>query len=104
MKSKEIFLVKEYLTEYGATTDNVVCFSSLEKARDYLAKLRISYLDYCKEQKYQVTQIIKYYDDWGMLKREEDYSFADDYVYIVQTNNKRNPFSYCAEIEKARVN
>ena len=94
------YLVKEYLNEHGALADNVTCFSTIEKAREYIAKSRVQYLDYCKERKYQVTQTIKFYDDWGMLKREENYSNDVDNVYIEQTNKKRKPFAYCAEIEE----
>lgn len=102
--TQDIFLVKEYLNEQGAMADNVVCFSTIEKAREYIAKSRTYYLDYCKERKYQVTQVIKYYDDWGMLKSEEDYSNDMDNIYIEQTNKKRKPFTYCAEIEKVLLN
>lgn len=102
--TQEIFLVKEYLNEHGAMADNVVCFSTIEKAREYITKSRAYYLNYCESKKYPITQTIKIYDDWGMLKREENYSDDSDTIYIEQTNRKRNPFTYCANIHKAPLN
>lgn len=99
MENTTIYLVQETLNEQGAMATNTVCFSTIEKAREYIATCREYYIKYCKEHKYQFKQKLEWYDDGNY--HCDDYTNELDDVYIEQTNKKRKPFVYSATIEKS---
>ena len=97
-----IYLVKEFLNEHGALAVQAIAFSTIEKARKYIAHCREYFIDYCNQHHYQFSQKLEYQDDYSY--RCDDYTNDQDSVYIIQTNRKRNPFSYTADIEETILN
>ena len=101
MDQTKIYLVKEFLNEHGALATQTVVFSTIEKAREFIAKSREYYIDYCVQHHYKFTQKLDWYD-YGHY-RCDDYANDPDSVYILQTNRKRKPFSYTADIEESVI-
>lgn len=102
MKQK-IYVVTMLLSENGADAHDFICFKKKEKAEEFITNLRKEYIRYCEEKHYQYTQTFEL-NISEYSTRYEDYSTTNDSIFILQTNKKRNPFMFSAQIEERELN